>query len=258
MVLGLGVLLYGMNGGGWGIFALALLAPDLSALGYLVGRRVGTVTYNVSHAYPVPAALAVVGLLSGSPVVLGAALVWFAHIGMDRMIGYGLKYPESVKDTHLAGSEDRDGEEGIVQINREAPVKARQEIFVAAAPERVWAVQADVDSWPEWSSVVSRAKIEGPLSVGSVFRWRSGGVNLVSTVGEVEPGRRLGWTGRGAGARAVHTWKLTPRDGGTLVETEESFEGWPVRLLRGMMQRNLEGSLRSWLRDLKRRAEDGA
>jgi hypothetical protein len=65
--------------------------------------------------------------------------------------------------------------------------------------------------------------------VGSVFRWRSGGFNVVSTVREVEPGRRLGWAGWAFGTRAVHTWTFEPREDGVLVRTEESFEGCLVR-----------------------------
>jgi hypothetical protein len=100
VVLGLGVLLYGVTGGSWAVFALALLAPDLSALGFLLGRRVGVAAYNVFHAYPLPAGLAAFGLLWGSPYALGAAFVWFAHIGMDRVVGYGLKDFQDLDDAH--------------------------------------------------------------------------------------------------------------------------------------------------------------
>jgi hypothetical protein len=83
------------------MFALLLLAPDLSMLGYVAGPRVGAVVYNVFHAYPLPAVLGIFGLLGGSPLVLAVALIWLAHIGMDRLLGYGLKYPTEFKDTHL-------------------------------------------------------------------------------------------------------------------------------------------------------------
>ena len=95
------VLLYWMGGGSWWLFALLLLAPDLSMLGYLAGPRVGAVSYNVFHSYPLPAALGLVGLFVGAPLAVSVALVWFAHIGMDRLMGYGLKYPTDFKDTHL-------------------------------------------------------------------------------------------------------------------------------------------------------------
>ena len=95
------VLLYWTGGGSWWLFALLLLAPDLSMLGYLAGSRVGAFAYNAFHSYPLPAALGLVGLFVGAPLAVSVALVWFAHIGMDRLLGYGLKYPTGFKDTHL-------------------------------------------------------------------------------------------------------------------------------------------------------------
>lgn len=95
------VALYGVNGGGWLLFIVLLLAPDLSMLGYLAGVRAGAAVYNVFHAYPLPALLALYGVFSGGGIVLSLALIWLAHIGVDRMVGYGLKYPTDFKDTHL-------------------------------------------------------------------------------------------------------------------------------------------------------------
>ncbi len=100
-VLAGSVLLYWLNGGSWWLFALLLLAPDLAMLGYLAGPRVGAVAYNVFHSYPLPAALGLVGLFVGAPLAVSVALVWFAHIGMDGLAGYGLKYPTAFGDTHL-------------------------------------------------------------------------------------------------------------------------------------------------------------
>ena len=95
------VLLYWINGGSWWLFALLLLAPDVSMAGYLAGPRVGAALYNAFHSYPLAAALGIFGLLVGAPLAVSVALVWFAHIGMDRLVGYGLKYPTEFKDTHL-------------------------------------------------------------------------------------------------------------------------------------------------------------
>lgn len=93
--------LYGLNGGSWWLFALLLLVPDVSMLGYVAGPKVGAAVYNVFHSYPLPAVLGAFGLLSGAPLVVSLSLVWFAHIGMDRLVGYGLKYPSGFGDTHL-------------------------------------------------------------------------------------------------------------------------------------------------------------
>ena len=100
-VLAGSALLYWLGGGTWWLFALLLLAPDASMLGYLGGPRIGASVYNAFHSYPLPAVLAAFGLLGGSPLAVSLALVWFAHIGMDRALGYGLKYPTAFGDTHL-------------------------------------------------------------------------------------------------------------------------------------------------------------
>lgn len=95
------VFLYWTNGESWWLFALLLLAPDASMVGYLAGPKVGAAAYNAFHTYLLPAALGAIGVLVGSPLAAAVALVWFAHIGMDRLMGYGLKYPTDFKDTHL-------------------------------------------------------------------------------------------------------------------------------------------------------------
>jgi hypothetical protein len=100
-LLVLSVLLYRANGGGWVMFGVLLLAPDLSMLGYLAGPKVGAAIYNTFHTYAVPAVVGVLGMIFASPSVVAVALIWSAHIGMDRAVGYGLKYPSSFKDTHL-------------------------------------------------------------------------------------------------------------------------------------------------------------
>ena len=94
------VVLYREHGASWLLFAVLLLAPDLSMLGYLAGPRIGAAIYNVAHSYVGPLVLAAAMLSLGAGVTL--ALVWAAHIGFDRALGYGLKYPTRFQDTHLA------------------------------------------------------------------------------------------------------------------------------------------------------------
>ena len=92
--------IYFAIGGPWWLYLVLLLAPDLAMLGYLGGPKIGAVLYNVVHSYVGPAALAVIGAVTGS-VAFGVALIWFAHIGLDRFLGYGLKYPSAFGHTHL-------------------------------------------------------------------------------------------------------------------------------------------------------------
>jgi hypothetical protein len=77
------------------------LAPDLAMLAYAVNQRVGTAAYNAMHTYAWPVAPATIGILVESDVAVAVGLIWIIHIGIDRLIGYGLKYPSGFKDTHL-------------------------------------------------------------------------------------------------------------------------------------------------------------
>jgi hypothetical protein len=95
------LIFYGQNGYSWWLFALLLLAPDLSALGYLHSQAIGSLCYNVVHTTVLPIALALLSLLLGMDLGLQLALIWLAHIGMDRSVGYGLKYPDGFKITHF-------------------------------------------------------------------------------------------------------------------------------------------------------------
>jgi hypothetical protein len=98
------LLLYAQNRGEWVAFLALLFVPDLSMLGYLLGPAVGAALYNLFHTYLPPAALVAFGVLIGNPVLLLLALIWLAHIGMDRLLGYGLKYSSGFKDTHVGRS----------------------------------------------------------------------------------------------------------------------------------------------------------
>lgn len=71
-------------------------------LGYLRDKQTGALVYNIGHSYLTPLALAGAGLWSGSDLALSIALIWGAHIGLDRAMGYGLKYASGFKETHLS------------------------------------------------------------------------------------------------------------------------------------------------------------
>ena len=100
-VLAAAVAAYAFIGGSWLMFALLLLAPDLAMIGYRFGNVVGAAAYNAVHTYLGPAALGAAGLALGAPTMQAAALIWIAHIGLDRALGYGLKYATGFGDTHL-------------------------------------------------------------------------------------------------------------------------------------------------------------
>ncbi len=93
---------YARSGESWLMFALLFLAPDLAMLGYLAGRRVGAAAYNAAHSYLIPVCLGAIAVTLSPPHLLGMALIWIAHIGFDRVLGFGLKYDSAFADTHLS------------------------------------------------------------------------------------------------------------------------------------------------------------
>lgn len=101
LVLLAALFLYARHGAGWGVFAIFFLAPDLSFLGYLAGSRIGALCYNAAHSYIGAIACFVLGAAIASPAFTAAALIWCAHVGFDRALGYGLKYAQGFGCTHL-------------------------------------------------------------------------------------------------------------------------------------------------------------
>ncbi|MEQ1943591.1 DUF4260 domain-containing protein [Mesorhizobium sp. VNQ89] len=92
---------YQLSGGSWWLFAILILAPDLSMLGYLAGPKVGAWCYNAVHTWLAPVALWLVGMAAGSLLVVHLAIILAAHIAIDRALGYGLKHESGFQDTHL-------------------------------------------------------------------------------------------------------------------------------------------------------------
>ena len=142
-----------------------------------------------------------------------------------------------------------------MEIADDAPVRARREVQIAAPVDVVWDVLSDIDAWPRWNAEVQSATVAGAVAPGTEFRWKAGPGTIQSRIERAERPRLLAWTGRTFGLSAIHVWRLEPRAGGTHVTTEESMEGLPARVLRGMVQKNLDKSLDAWLRGLQTEAE---
>jgi len=96
-VFAVATIAYFADGGAWWLYLVLFLAPDLSFLAYAAGARIGAAAYNAVHSYVLPLLLVLAGLWLGQDI----ALIWLAHIGIDRSLGYGLKYPTAFGHTHL-------------------------------------------------------------------------------------------------------------------------------------------------------------
>ena len=92
---------YQSLGGNWWLFALFILVPDLAMLGFLAGNKAGSMIYNLAHAYFMPLLLAGLAIVTSHAWLLPFAAILAAHIGADRALGYGLKYPNGFETTHL-------------------------------------------------------------------------------------------------------------------------------------------------------------
>jgi uncharacterized protein YndB with AHSA1/START domain len=142
-----------------------------------------------------------------------------------------------------------------VEVDKAAPVTAASDVEIAATPEAVWEVLTDFEGWPAWNPDVKSMSFGGKVAEGSEFRWKAGPGTITSTIRRVERPRLIGWTGKTLGINAVHVYRLEPRDGRTLVRTEESYDGLIARLARGPMRKMLKKSLDAGLQELKARVE---
>lgn len=95
------IYLFSLLGYPWWIFLILLLLPDIGMIGYAINPRIGAITYNLFHHKSVGIITGGLGIIFKSPVLLLIGIVLFAHACMDRMLGYGLKYPDSFWNTHL-------------------------------------------------------------------------------------------------------------------------------------------------------------
>jgi hypothetical protein len=143
-----------------------------------------------------------------------------------------------------------------MDVDRTAPVIAASDVEIAANPDAVWDVLTDFDRWPAWNPGVTSMSFRGNVAEGTEFRWKAGPGTITSTIRTVERPRLIAWTGKTLGITGVHVYRLEPRDGRTLVATEESFDGILARLAPRRMQKMLKKSLDAGLLHLKARVEE--
>lgn len=142
-------------------------------------------------------------------------------------------------------------------IDQNAPVITHDEELITVPLNIVWTVFTDINHWTNWNSDIDKAQLTGSLTVGAEIHWTTAGMDIVSTIGELIDNQRIVWSGTSQGITGIHQWQFTSTPNGTLVQTEESWSGEPVLTQTGLMQQNLDTSLRAWLESLKREAKKG-
>ena len=93
---------YHYLGGSWTLFVLLFFTPDLSILVYIFNKKIGAIFYNLFHMYLWFFLLVIIGFIIKNNLIISFGVIYASHISFDRMIGYGLKYPDSFKNTHLS------------------------------------------------------------------------------------------------------------------------------------------------------------
>ena len=83
------------------LFFFLLFVPDLTMIGYAINTKIGAIIYNVGHSFLLPLILLVISFVIVNALLLMISLIWLAHLFMDRALGYGLKYTDSFKHTHI-------------------------------------------------------------------------------------------------------------------------------------------------------------
>jgi len=142
-----------------------------------------------------------------------------------------------------------------MNIDYNAPLRAKRDILISAPLEKVWSEITKIDRWFEWQTDVTSSKLDGELAVGTMFYWKAKGLSIRSTIEVLVPMQSIGWTGKSLGMQAVHIWTFDVRKEGTHVATEESLSGWFPRILKVFDSHFLEKSLRNSLQVLKAHVE---
>lgn len=141
------------------------------------------------------------------------------------------------------------------------PVHVRNELDMAASPEKVWAWLTRAKLWPDWYANSANVEIlEGPgtgLEEGTLFRWKTFGITIKSTVLECVPDERIAWEAHAFGIDVYHAWVLQPSAKGCLVVTEETQHGWLARLGSIFMPSRMHKYHQLWLEGLENKARAG-
>ena len=142
-----------------------------------------------------------------------------------------------------------------MEADRDAPAFAEGEVLIDAPRALVWLILTDFTRWPEWTPGVTYVTVAGALEAGSTFRWKSGRSTIKSRLADVAPPASISWTGRTTGIRAVHAYQLDDSGAGTIVRTQESWDGLVVKLLGRTLQPTLQKTTDDGLAALKAEAE---
>lgn len=141
------------------------------------------------------------------------------------------------------------------------PIHVRNEIDIAAPADKVWAWLIRAQLWPTWYVNAANVRMVNgttpDLALGTIFRWKTFGVSIESTVQEFVPGERIAWNGKAFGLDVYHAWLIQKTATGCHVLTEETQHGFMVRLGKLLMPNRMSKFHQIWLEGLRDNALRG-
>lgn len=135
------------------------------------------------------------------------------------------------------------------------PVACEKTIFIQTSPEVVWKRLSDINNWTSTFKSVSTAKLNGPLSPGTTFDWKSGGTSIHSTLSIVTANEQIAWTGRAYTINAIHEWHLKAVNNGTEITVKETMSGFIAWLFKKALNKMIYKDMLESLEQLKAASE---
>ncbi|MCL5048269.1 MAG: SRPBCC family protein [Firmicutes bacterium] len=141
---------------------------------------------------------------------------------------------------------------GQIEIETNAVITVSRQVQVASSPEAIWGLLINFAKWPDWNSKVTKIKVYGENCPGTVIRWKIDHVKIKSVLQSVVPCKKLSWSGKAIGIKAIHTYQLKEANYATLVESTVHWSGILPKLLTRHMKKRLEESVSYGLESLCR------
>lgn len=142
-----------------------------------------------------------------------------------------------------------------ILVNKRAPVVYQSQIEIQAPVQKVWRTLTELKDWPKWQKNISSVQIIGGIEEGKSFQWKADHLVFSSNIHTVRNCEEFGWTGTIPGVKAIHNWTFKKLNSNTMVEVEESLQGFLPAIFRKKLQKDLERGMLDNLMALKNASE---
>jgi len=146
----------------------------------------------------------------------------------------------------------------FMKINEQAPLQIKKQLYIQASIHEIWQFFMQINNWPDWIPGVTEARMDKKINAGAGFYWKQRDIVIRSEIAEIEPYQFFSWTDTVLGTKVIHNWCFYPFRSGTLVQAEQSIEGFLTYIYWKGFQRKLLEETHHWLLALQSQKEIGA